>query len=88
VEGSCEHGNETSGSLNVGTFVSSFSTGDFSRRTQLQEVSSLSIFYPLPQTLWRRMLGRLISKEFERIWKEVVIVYSRYYSSIYLEGLK
>jgi hypothetical protein len=36
--GSCEHGNEPSGSINVGKFLSSCVTGGFSRRAQLHEV--------------------------------------------------
>jgi hypothetical protein len=39
VEGSCEHGNETSGSLNVGKFLSSCATDGFSRRAQLHGAS-------------------------------------------------
>jgi hypothetical protein len=39
VEGSCEHGNEPSGSINVGKFLSSCTDGGFSRRAQLHEVS-------------------------------------------------
>jgi hypothetical protein len=38
-EASCEHGNEPSGSINVGKFLSSCATGGFSRRTQLHGVS-------------------------------------------------
>jgi hypothetical protein len=38
VEGSCEHGNERSGSLNVGKFLSGGATGSFSRRAQLHGV--------------------------------------------------
>jgi hypothetical protein len=39
VAGSCEHGNETSGSIMVGNFLSSWVTINFSRRTLLHEVS-------------------------------------------------
>jgi hypothetical protein len=39
VEGSCEHGNEPSGSINSGKFLSSSTTGDFSRRARLHDVS-------------------------------------------------
>jgi hypothetical protein len=39
VEGSCEHGNEPSESIKVGKFLSSYTTGGFSRRAQLHEVS-------------------------------------------------
>jgi hypothetical protein len=38
VEGSCEHGNEPSGSINAGQFLSSCTIGFFSRRAQLHEV--------------------------------------------------
>jgi hypothetical protein len=36
VEGSCEHGNEPS---NAGKFLSSCTTGGFSRRAHLHEIS-------------------------------------------------
>jgi hypothetical protein len=39
VEDSCEHGNDPSGSKNVGKFLSSCTTGNFSRRAQLHGVS-------------------------------------------------
>jgi hypothetical protein len=39
VEGLCEHGNEPSGSINNGNFLSSCRTGGFSRNAQLHEVS-------------------------------------------------
>jgi hypothetical protein len=39
VEGSCEHGNEPSGSINVGKFLSSCTTGGFPRTAQLHGVS-------------------------------------------------
>jgi hypothetical protein len=39
VEGSCEHGNELSGSIKDGIFFSVWATGGFSRRAQLHEVS-------------------------------------------------
>jgi hypothetical protein len=38
VEGSCEHGNEPSGSINVGKFLSGCAAGGFSRRAQLHGV--------------------------------------------------
>jgi hypothetical protein len=38
VEGSCEHVNESLGSTNVGKFLNSCTTGDFSRRVQLHGV--------------------------------------------------
>jgi hypothetical protein len=38
-EGPCEHGNETSGSINVGKLLSGCATGGFSKRAQLHEVS-------------------------------------------------
>jgi hypothetical protein len=38
VEGSCEHGNETSGSIKAGKFLSSCTIGDLSRRAQLHGV--------------------------------------------------
>jgi hypothetical protein len=37
VEGSCEHGNETSGSIIAGKFSSGCTTGGFSRRAQLRK---------------------------------------------------
>jgi hypothetical protein len=40
VEGCCEHGNEPSGSINDGKFLSSCATGGFSRRAQLRGVVS------------------------------------------------
>jgi hypothetical protein len=40
--GSCGHGNEPSGSINVGKFLSICTTGGFSRRAQLHGVSTLS----------------------------------------------
>jgi hypothetical protein len=30
------------------------------------------------------MVGRLVNDELERIWKEAIVVYSRYYSGIYV----
>jgi hypothetical protein len=39
VEGSCEHGNEPVGSIRFGKFLSSCTTGGFSRRAQLHVVS-------------------------------------------------
>jgi hypothetical protein len=39
VEGSCEHGNEPSGSIKCWKFLSSCTTGDFLRRASLREVS-------------------------------------------------
>jgi hypothetical protein len=45
MEGSFEHGNETSGSINAGKFLSSCTSGRFSRRTQLHEIS---YFFILP----------------------------------------
>jgi hypothetical protein len=38
VEGSCEHGNEPSGSIKCWKFLSSCTIGGFSRRAQLHEV--------------------------------------------------
>jgi hypothetical protein len=37
VEGSCERGNEPSGSINAGKFLSGCTIGGFSRRAQLHE---------------------------------------------------
>jgi hypothetical protein len=37
VEDSCEHGDEPSGSINSGKFLSSCTIGGFSRRVQLHE---------------------------------------------------
>jgi hypothetical protein len=37
VEGSCERGNEPSGSTKAGKFLSGCTTGGFSRRAQLHE---------------------------------------------------
>jgi hypothetical protein len=37
VEGSCEHGDEPSGSINAGKFLSGCTMGGFSRRTQLRK---------------------------------------------------
>jgi hypothetical protein len=37
VEGSCEHGNEPSGSINAGKFLNGYTTGGFSRRAQLRK---------------------------------------------------
>jgi hypothetical protein len=45
VEDSCEHGNEPSGFINCWEFFSSCTTGGFSRRTQLHEVSYLLVTY-------------------------------------------
>jgi hypothetical protein len=39
VEGSFEHGNEPSGSQNIGKFLSNCTTGGFSTRAQLHEIS-------------------------------------------------
>jgi hypothetical protein len=39
VAGSCEHGNELSGSIECWEFLSSCINGGFSRRAQLNEVS-------------------------------------------------
>jgi hypothetical protein len=41
VEGSCEHGNDSSGTINVGKFLNGCTTGSFSRRAQIHEVSRL-----------------------------------------------
>jgi hypothetical protein len=41
VEGSCLHGNEPSGSINVGKLLGSFTIGDFSRRVDLHIVNQL-----------------------------------------------
>jgi hypothetical protein len=41
VEGSCEHGNEPSGSINCWEFLSNCTPGGFSRRAQFHEVSYL-----------------------------------------------
>jgi hypothetical protein len=45
VEGSCEDGNELSGLINVGEFLSSCTTGAFSR-SQLHGVSYVLIILP------------------------------------------
>jgi hypothetical protein len=45
VEGSCEHGNEPSGSINAGKFMSSCTTGSFSRRAQLPSNLSGLLFF-------------------------------------------
>jgi hypothetical protein len=39
VEGSCEHGNEPSGYIKRWKFLSSCTTGGFSRRAHLHEIS-------------------------------------------------
>jgi hypothetical protein len=39
VEGSCEHSDESSGSIKFGKFLSNCTIGGFSRRAQLHEVS-------------------------------------------------
>jgi hypothetical protein len=39
VEGSCEHGNEPSGSINAGKFLSSCIISGFLRRAQIHEVN-------------------------------------------------
>jgi hypothetical protein len=39
VEDYCEHGNESSGSKDVGKFLSNCATGGFSRRAHLHGVS-------------------------------------------------
>jgi hypothetical protein len=41
VEGSYEHGNEPSGSINAGKFLKSCTIGGFSRRAQPHVVSHL-----------------------------------------------
>jgi hypothetical protein len=43
VEGSCEHGDEISGSKNVRKLLSSYTTCGFSRRVQFHEVSTQNI---------------------------------------------
>jgi hypothetical protein len=43
VEGSCEHGNESSGYIKCWKVLSSCTTGDISRRAQLQGVSYLEV---------------------------------------------
>jgi hypothetical protein len=40
VEGSCEHGNEPSRSLNAGQFLSGCTTGGLSRRAQLVTIDA------------------------------------------------
>jgi hypothetical protein len=50
VEGSCEHGNEPSGSIKCWKFLSSCTVGGFSRRAQLHEVSLLNLFIALRYT--------------------------------------
>jgi hypothetical protein len=42
VEGSCEHGNGPSGFMNCREVVENCTTGGFSRRAQLNEVSYLA----------------------------------------------
>jgi hypothetical protein len=37
VDGSCEHGNEPSGSINAGKLLSNSTIDSFSRRAQLDE---------------------------------------------------
>jgi hypothetical protein len=37
VEGSCEHGDEPSGSINAGNFMSGCTIGSFSGRAQLRK---------------------------------------------------
>jgi hypothetical protein len=44
VEGSCEHGNELSGSINAGSFLSSCTTGGLSRRAQFPGFTYLPIW--------------------------------------------
>jgi hypothetical protein len=44
VEGSSEHGMNLRVPLNAGKFLSSCTTGDFSRRVQLHEVSYVLTF--------------------------------------------
>jgi hypothetical protein len=39
VEGSYEHGNENSGSINAGKFLSSYTIDGFSKWAQLHEIS-------------------------------------------------
>jgi hypothetical protein len=39
MKGSCEHGNEPCGSINVGNLLSSLTTGSFLRKTQVHGVS-------------------------------------------------
>jgi hypothetical protein len=61
VEGSCEHGNESSDSIKVGAFLSSCTTGGFSRRAQFPGVN-FSYFYhirvaPFLATLGSRKSG-------------------------------
>jgi hypothetical protein len=41
MEGCCEHGNEPSGSINIGKFLRNCTTGGFSRRAQPHGVSQL-----------------------------------------------
>jgi hypothetical protein len=54
VEGSCEHGNEISGSINVGKLLSSCTTGGFPRRTHNSNFLHLDFFsdldFILPET--------------------------------------
>jgi hypothetical protein len=51
VEDSCEHGNVSYGSLNFGKFLSNGTIDGFSRRAQLHEVSSITIWKMLISTV-------------------------------------
>jgi hypothetical protein len=45
VAGTCEYGNELSGSINAGNFLASCKPGRFSRRTLLHGVSKCGYLY-------------------------------------------
>jgi hypothetical protein len=52
VKGSCEHDNESTGSINAGKLLKSCTTGGFTRRAQLREVSLTVVIIPAHFTIF------------------------------------
>jgi hypothetical protein len=60
------------------------------RSSQMSVICVMDYFTRLSvsDTIQRRMIEWLVNNELERIWKEVVVVQSRYYLRNFLEGLR
>jgi hypothetical protein len=73
VAGSCEHGNEPSDSIKGGEFLDYLSVLfiRFSRTLLHRFVVYLTTLL-VAQTLQRRMIGRVMNSELERIWKKLL----------------
>jgi hypothetical protein len=63
VEGSCEHGNEPSGSINPVKFLNSYTIDSFSRRVQLYEWVSKQPYKRKVLHKYVRISHRLVNTE-------------------------